>query len=67
MAFRFGRPLWRVGLAALRGAGLDDAFAPLQQLQVARNDREQIIEVVSDITGRHLALGVLARSTPSLR
>src|SRR5712672_3760124 len=56
-------PLWQVGRAALRGAGLDDAFVPLQQLQVARNDREQIIEVVSDTTGRHLALGVLTPST----
>ena len=26
-------PLWQVGRAALRGAGLDDAFVPLQQLQ----------------------------------
>jgi hypothetical protein len=46
MAFRFGRPLWRVGRAALRGAGLDDAFVPLQQPQIARNDREQIIRFI---------------------
>jgi hypothetical protein len=48
---------------ALRGAGLDDTFNPLQQLHVARNDREEIIEVVSDTIGRHLALGVLTPST----
>jgi hypothetical protein len=37
---------WLIALLYV-AQGPEDAFAPLQQLQVARNNREQIIELVS--------------------